>query len=712
MKGNTRKSIVRHGLFAVIAVALLGGVVLAGMQFGNKPIVAAETPDGETKRVVVQFKDVQAVTSKNNVDVRQKAIAAVDAELQEAKQYIEGYKQKVTSYDNLPVAIYEVDAAGEAALRKDPRVASVAEEAVFTPQMNTVLSTIGGSTTTGFTDTDGTYTGAGTAIAVLDTGTLTSHMMMTNKIVAEACFSLNHTQAGLTVESLCQNDAASAVGSGASSASCGDAGACSHGTHVASIAAGGAVSGTVGGSPVTLAGVAKDAKIVSIQVFSKVTSALYCSTGSDPCVLAFASSVISAVDHIINLSVNNTLGMPIVAANMSLGGGAHATHQTCSYDNTAMATALRANNIAPIIANGNSGDVAANAGKIAAPACLPGAIAVGATNKAGTQVASYSQNGALTTLLAPGGDYDGVDPLSLVIAADSAGASDITAMQGTSMASPVVAGAFAVLREKHPKATVAQLVTLLQNTGVNVTDTRPGYDSVVKKRIALGTALSQSPYAAINSFAGPSGTLNEGATVTLTGTVAHATSCSINNGVGAVTLTGGSFSRTVPGAASYTLTCLNAYGDTTTRTVNFTINTAPSVPTTLENVEDKNKRTFAISWGQSTDANGILEYRVSLNGQQVAAVDADITSYTFEDIDFARANVVEVRAVDTLGAISQPLSIHFGQAPQGEGQTEGVPNTGLAVLATNSGVKAAAVLILGLGLVAGTVAVVRHQVRK
>src|SRR5206468_2528493 len=47
-------------------------------------------------------------------------------------------------------------------------------------------------------------------------------------------------------------------------------------------------------------------------------------------------------------------------------------------------------------------------------------------------------------------------------------------LAGTSMATPHVAGTFAAIRSVCPNATVDQIQTALQNTGLAITDTRPG----------------------------------------------------------------------------------------------------------------------------------------------------------------------------------------------------------------------------------------------
>ena len=116
-------------------------------------------------------------------------------------------------------------------------------------------------------------TGAGQAVAVLDTGVKSNHEFLAGKVVAEACFS-NAGGAGGQV-SLCPNGAQSKPAQGAANAetvACinGTENLCLHGTHVAGIAAG-LNTNQQGGEPPN--GVAKNAKIFAIQIFTRFNGA-------------------------------------------------------------------------------------------------------------------------------------------------------------------------------------------------------------------------------------------------------------------------------------------------------------------------------------------------------------------------------------------------------------------------------------------------------
>src|SRR6185312_8558092 len=98
--------------------------------------------------------------------------------------------------------------------------------------------------------------GLGWSIAVLDTGVDKTHPFLAGKVVSEACYGTN--MAG--VASTCPGSVdTTAVGSGVPCPA--GVHGCEHGTHLAGIAAGHRAS---------LSGVARDASIIAIKVFSRI----------------------------------------------------------------------------------------------------------------------------------------------------------------------------------------------------------------------------------------------------------------------------------------------------------------------------------------------------------------------------------------------------------------------------------------------------------
>ncbi|MCG6114916.1 MAG: S8 family serine peptidase [Mesorhizobium sp.] len=243
---------------------------------------------------------------------------------------------------------------------------------------------------------------------------------------------------------------------------------CGHGTHVAGTAAG-FNTNPLTGEP--LHGVARDARIISINVFSRFTVAACNSVFYTPlangCVLTFTSDQIRGLERVYALRFTYN----IAAVNMSLGGGQFSSH--CDTDpRKPIIDQLRGAAIATVIAAGNDGyDLS-----VGAPACISSAIAVANSTK-GDGLSGSSNWGSLIDVVAPG---------SGINASYTQGGNNIFAqLTGTSMAAPHVAGAIAVLRSGAPGATVAQIESALQNTGTAIS-----FNGTTKRRINVNSALT------------------------------------------------------------------------------------------------------------------------------------------------------------------------------------------------------------------------------
>src|SRR5262249_24412942 len=146
-------------------------------------------------------------------------------------------------------------------------------------------------------------------------------------------------------------------------------------------------------------------------------------------------------------------------ANMSLGGGTYTS--TCDNEDpqiTALVANLRSVGIPSVIAAGNDGEPNA----LAFPACVTGAVGGSSTTEQ-EEISAFSNISPLLSLLAPG---------SSILSSVPGGSFAI--YDGTSMAAPHVSGAWAILRQAMPSATLDQLLTLFQQTVVPITDTRYG----------------------------------------------------------------------------------------------------------------------------------------------------------------------------------------------------------------------------------------------
>ncbi len=305
------------------------------------------------------------------------------------------------------------------------------------------------------------FDGTGYAIAVIDSGINFTHPALAGKNVGDACFANTF---GTTTVAQCPSGATPQIGTGAASFCPGDSTRCDHGTHVASIAVGN--DSAVFGTPTF--GVAKGAKIVPIDVFSLVTDPAECSPDPAPCVLTDSLAVLNALDYVNEKAIE----LKIAAVNLSIGGSSRDGY--CDDDpRRSVIDMLRQKGVAVAVAASNGGQT----GKISTPACISSAVGVGAVDN-GTTVASFSNFANTLDFVAPG--------VSLMGAKGSG--SGYGTRSGTSMSSPQVAGAFAVLRQAYPTLSLDAIQAALKQTGTPVTRADSG---ITVAKIQVGAALDR-----------------------------------------------------------------------------------------------------------------------------------------------------------------------------------------------------------------------------
>jgi subtilisin family serine protease len=357
--------------------------------------------------------------------------------------------KSIHAYKSVPYVALELSEQALEQLRASGKAASIQEDTLSDP----ILSGSGPLVESTEAATLG-RDGSGQHVAILDTGVSKTHPFLqqstgVSKVVSEACFSANANCPGGVTSS-------TAVNSGVNCTYA--VSGCRHGTHVAGIAAGRGTSSS---------GVARDAKLISINVFSRFTGANCAGAGEDPCTKSFTSDQIKGLERVFAL--RNTLR--IASVNMSLGGGKSTTN--CDTDaRKAAIDNLRSVGIATAIASGNDGF----ADGVSFPACISSAITVGSTTKTDA-VSGFSNSSPLVELLAPGS--------SIVSSVPGGG---FASFNGTSMATPHVAGAWADLKEVSPSASVATVLSALQSTGRPVTDPD---NAVSKPRIRVLTASTR-----------------------------------------------------------------------------------------------------------------------------------------------------------------------------------------------------------------------------
>ncbi len=353
--------------------------------------------------------------------------------------YHDDVAAKGERWGDAPVYSMDVDRAELEELRRDPRVRAVAIDEGGQGGLAESIPRVGADVL----HAQG-VDGRGQTIAVLDTGIDTDHPDFAGRIVAEQCFCDNLDGTGC-----CPGGAKELSGPGSAEDDQG------HGTHVASIAAGGGAQ--------ALQGMAPAATIVAVKVMD-------------------ASNRFKSFQQIyrgLAWIADNHPEVDVI--NMSLGSSAHYTPSQCT--NAAVSIGLQ-----PVIAKlrqrgvliaactGNNGDTLA----MWLPACMDEVLGVGATFDTSDNIVDFTNSSASMDIVAPGNN----------ITASKRGGGTTT-LSGTSMSTPHVAGAILLIRQVSGGGLSADfLQELLRRTGKPVLDTRNG---ITFPRLDALAAVSAAP---------------------------------------------------------------------------------------------------------------------------------------------------------------------------------------------------------------------------
>lgn len=281
-------------------------------------------------------------------------------------------------------------------------------------------------------------TGSGVVVAVIDTG-YRPHADLSGQLLPGYDFI---STAAIGNDGDGRDSDASDPGDAVTAGSCGggrptrDQPSSWHGTHVAGTVA----ARTNNGAGV--AGVAYNAKVVPVRVLGKCGG--------------YTSDIADAITWSSGGTVS---GVPANAnkarvLNLSLGGGGACDATTQNAINGA-----RSRGAVVVVAAGNDAVNVSNA----SPANCSGVVAVAATGRTGGR-ASYSNYGNLIDVAAPGGDGS-YSVLSTLNSGTGAPAADSYAgYQGTSMATPHVAGVAALMLSLNANLTPDEIESRLKST--------------------------------------------------------------------------------------------------------------------------------------------------------------------------------------------------------------------------------------------------------
>ncbi|MET7334639.1 hypothetical protein [Nonomuraea sp. NPDC005650] len=194
-------------LTSAVPLLLVSGVVmaLAATAIASAPAHAAPADlDGQATSAPPSVEPELRTRAAAAGRIRVNVVTRTRADLPDAASA----GQVLQTLSRFPMVTLRVDAAALDRLATRPGVVSVSEDRPVPPALAESVPLIGGDRTRA-----AGLTGAGSAVAVLDTGVATGHPFLGGRVIGEACFS--PVDADYSATSLCPNGAAQQEGPGA-----------------------------------------------------------------------------------------------------------------------------------------------------------------------------------------------------------------------------------------------------------------------------------------------------------------------------------------------------------------------------------------------------------------------------------------------------------------------------------------------------------------
>jgi len=445
-------------------------------------------------------------------------------------------------YQALPVLFVRVTSPQELArLKADPSVVGIGANREDTLDLTQSLPLIGQPQAAA-----AGHTGAGTAVAVLDSG------VDYTRSAFGSCSAPGPTCKVIVAQDFAPDDGL-----------LDDPAAGLHGTNVSGI----------------IVGVAPDTKVLGLDVFNGLSSS--------------TATQVNAINFVISKQAT----FNIRAINMSLGAAESFNTAPCNDPADARVAAFenaRAAGIIPVVASGNNRFAnGSNHVGISRPACIPGAFPVGAVydsdtgghtwggpnnddkctdpTSAADQITCFSQVWANPMMLAPG---------AIITAAG-------VTQGGTSQATPHVAGGIAVLFDASPAASIAQVESALRNNGPSIFDSLVGQSFhrlfLPSGIAALGVSTTTTPPPTTTTLPPPTCSITgTSASERLVGTPGNDMIC---GGGGNDVLVPNGGTDTVVGGGGFDFVSLETASDGGTIDLNAGTATAPGMTVTLQQIE-------------------------------------------------------------------------------------------------------------------------------